>query len=42
VYLENSPKWSPYGIALSMALMGRCLDEVYNKRIGVDMKPEVV
>jgi hypothetical protein len=22
VYLEKSPKWSPYGVALSMALIG--------------------
>jgi hypothetical protein len=42
VYLEKSPKWSPYGIALSMALMGRCFEEVYKKPIGVVMKPEVV
>jgi hypothetical protein len=31
VYLEKSPKWSPYGIALSMALMGRHFEEVYKK-----------
>jgi hypothetical protein len=29
VYLKKSPKWSPYGIALSMALTGRCFEEVY-------------
>jgi hypothetical protein len=31
VYLKKSPKWSPYGIALSMALMGRHFEEVYKK-----------
>jgi hypothetical protein len=41
VYLEKSPKWSPYGIALSMALMGRCFEEVYKKPIGVVMKPKL-
>jgi hypothetical protein len=31
VYLEKSPKWSPYGITLSMALNGRCFEEVYKR-----------
>jgi len=31
VYLEKSPKWSPYGIDLSMALMGRHFEEVYKR-----------
>jgi hypothetical protein len=31
VYLKKSPKWSPYGVALSMALMGRHFEEVYKK-----------
>jgi hypothetical protein len=31
VYLEKYPKWFPYGIDLSMALMGRCFEEVYKK-----------
>jgi hypothetical protein len=31
VYLKKSPKWSPYGISLSMALTGRCFEEVYKK-----------
>jgi hypothetical protein len=37
-------KWSPYGplIALSMALTGRCFEEVYKKPRGVVMKPKVV
>jgi hypothetical protein len=42
VYLEKSPKWSPYGIALSMALKGICFGDVYKKPIGVVMKLEVV
>jgi hypothetical protein len=39
---EKSPKWSPYGVALSMALTGRHFEEVYKKPIGVVMKPKVV
>jgi len=31
MYLEKSTKWSPYGIALSMALIERCFEEVYKK-----------
>jgi hypothetical protein len=42
VYLKKSPKWSPYGIALRMALMGRCFEEVYKNPRDVVMKPEVV
>jgi hypothetical protein len=38
VKLKKSPKWSPYGIALSMALTGRCFEEVYKKPIGVVMR----
>jgi hypothetical protein len=29
VYLKKSPKWFPYGIDLSMTLMGRHFEEVY-------------
>jgi hypothetical protein len=32
----------PYGIALSMSLMGRHFEEVYKKHIGVVMKHGVV
>jgi hypothetical protein len=39
--LKKSPKWSPYGISLSMALIGRFFEEVYKKSIGVVMRPEV-
>jgi hypothetical protein len=42
VYLDKYPKLSPYGIALSIALTGRFFEEVYQKPIGVVMKPEVV
>jgi hypothetical protein len=31
VYLKKYPKWSPYGVDLSMALMGRHFEEVYKK-----------
>jgi hypothetical protein len=51
VYLKKSPKWSPYGVALSMVLTGRCFEEFYKKPgnmakwlrspEGVVMKPEV-
>jgi hypothetical protein len=34
---EASPKWSPYGVALSMALMGRCFEEAHPR--GVVKKP---
>jgi hypothetical protein len=39
--LKKSPKWSPYGIILSMALMGRYFEEVYKKPRGMVMSPEV-
>jgi hypothetical protein len=39
---EKSPKWSPYGVSLSMALIGRHFEEVYKKPIGVVMKYEFV
>jgi hypothetical protein len=39
---EKSPKWSPYGVSLSMALTGIFFEEVYKKPIGVVMNPEVV
>jgi hypothetical protein len=29
VYLEKSPKWSPYDVSLSMSLMGRHFEEFY-------------
>jgi hypothetical protein len=31
VYLYKYPKWSPYGVALRMALKGRFFEEVYKK-----------
>jgi hypothetical protein len=42
VYLEKSPKWSPYDVSLSMALMIIHFEEFYKKPIGVVMDPEVV
>jgi hypothetical protein len=29
--MDTSPKWSPYGVALSMALMGRHFEEDHKK-----------
>jgi hypothetical protein len=42
MYFDNSPKWYLCGIYLSMALMGICFEEVYNKTIGVVMNYEFV
>jgi hypothetical protein len=39
---EEVSKWSLYGVALSMALMGRNFEEVYKKPRVVVMKTEVV
>jgi hypothetical protein len=39
--LRKSPKWSPYGISLSMPFIGKCFEEVYKKPIGVVMRNEV-
>jgi hypothetical protein len=41
VYLDKSPKWSPYDVALSMALMGRFFEKVYKKPISMIMDPIV-
>jgi hypothetical protein len=42
VVLGEVSKVVPYGIALSMSLMGRHFEEVYKKHIGVVMKHRFV
>jgi hypothetical protein len=41
VYFEKYPKWSFYGVAPRMALMGRLFEEVYKKPLSMVKDPIV-
>jgi hypothetical protein len=41
MYLEKYPKLFPYGVSLSMALIGICFEEIYKKPLSMVKDPLV-